>query len=74
MITLYFLNIILEEVQSFFSLLVKDTTNKQVVLFCVYFRFRCRQCYDLIYRSSRESHKWDNMWWSLGIDPKVGKI
>jgi hypothetical protein len=36
--------------------------------------FGCRHCYDLVYLSSRESHKWDNMWLLMGVDPKVGKM
>jgi len=35
--------------------------------------FGCRQCYDLVYLSSRESHKWDNFWRSLGVEPSIGK-
>ncbi|MHA1280772.1 MAG: hypothetical protein ACTSQ8_26795 [Candidatus Helarchaeota archaeon] len=36
--------------------------------------FGCRQCYDLVYQSSRESHKWDSMWKRLGIQPSIGKM
>ena len=35
--------------------------------------FGCRHCYDLVYLSSRESHKWDSMWKRLGVDPRIGK-
>ena len=35
--------------------------------------YGCRHFYDLVYRSSRESHIWDNMWRRLGIDPKAGR-
>ena len=35
--------------------------------------FGCRHCYDLVYLSSRESHRWDNMWWMMGVDPRLGK-
>ncbi|MCB2180200.1 hypothetical protein KQH54_03670 [bacterium] len=36
--------------------------------------FGCRECHDLVYLSSRESHKWDNMWLGMGYDPKIGKM
>lgn len=35
--------------------------------------FGCRHCYNLTYESSKESHKFDRMFWSMGIDPKIGK-
>ncbi len=36
--------------------------------------FGCRECHDLVYLSSRESHRWDSMWLGMGIDPRVGKM
>jgi len=33
--------------------------------------FGCRQCYELVYLSSRESHKWDNMWKRLGVELRM---
>ncbi len=35
--------------------------------------FGCRHCYNLTYESSKESHKFDRMFWSMGIDPKIGQ-
>jgi len=36
--------------------------------------FGCRHCYDLVYLSSRESHKWDNLCKIIGVEPSVGKM
>jgi len=36
--------------------------------------FGCRECHDLVYLSSRESHRWDNMWLRMGVDPEDGKM
>ncbi|MFH1505328.1 MAG: hypothetical protein ABIH08_08115 [Candidatus Omnitrophota bacterium] len=35
--------------------------------------FGCRHCYNLTYESCKESHKFDAMFKSMGVDPKVGK-
>lgn len=35
--------------------------------------FGCRHCYNLIYESCKESHKFDSMFKKMGIDPKEGK-
>lgn len=33
----------------------------------------CRHCHDLIYKSSKESHRFDRMFSKMGIDPRIGK-
>ncbi|MFZ5801651.1 MAG: hypothetical protein ACOY3K_00870 [Candidatus Omnitrophota bacterium] len=35
--------------------------------------FGCRHCYNLTYESSKESHKFDSMFWKMGVDPKTGR-
>jgi len=35
--------------------------------------FGCRHCYNLTYESCKESHKFDSMFWKMGINPKEGK-
>lgn len=34
--------------------------------------FGCRNCFELVYQSSKDSHKLDRMFLSLGLDPKIG--
>ena len=36
--------------------------------------FGCRHCYNLTYESSKESHKFDRLFWRLGISKKQAKI
>lgn len=35
--------------------------------------FGCRNCFELVYQSSKDSHKMDRFFWSMGISPKIGK-
>lgn len=34
--------------------------------------FGCRKCLNLVYQSSKDSHKFDRMFMSMGIDSKIG--
>ena len=42
------------------------------VLYLVGAYFGCRYCCNLIYQSSRESHKFDRLYQLLKLDPKIG--
>jgi len=35
--------------------------------------FACRKCYDLTYQSSKDSHKFDSFFRSVGLSPQEGK-
>ena len=35
--------------------------------------FGCRHCHNLTYESSKESHKFDSIFWKMGVDPKIGR-
>jgi len=57
-----------------FWFICPDCTRRVGVLYFANEKhFACRLCHKLTYISTKENHKFDSLFWQMGIDPKEGR-